>query len=167
MSVQIEWLKAYDDYQTALAGVAHRSEMVDMIPTHFKAHETATGHLKEAVEVLVQKTKAFEELNAQLAVELRSSSSVIMQLSRDEAIQMLGDFMSQISEDIWSAGWMGALEDIIPAAVADVLSGKKERDIVTLEQAKQLKALADYLGHWVEYNMGDGPTYIPYTPAAP
>lgn len=163
MSAQSDWLKAFDELEAAKARLSAATHTYAEIP-----NESAKKWVDEAEEELRGLYPAFAVASEFLAIELRGDPSVITQLTRDEAIQMMGDIMSEISERCYCAGWMDGTEEVVPQLVAEALSTGQDQgwcmNELRLHEAKHLKALNDYLGHWVDFNMGDGPTYIPYTP---
>ena len=88
--------------------------------------------------------------------------TITISMTRDEAIDMMGELMREISQDAYLAAWMDGIEDEIPPLVEAVLSSGQNQKYnwgeVTVMQAKKLKALADQLGHWVD---DDGEPYTP------
>ena len=85
----------------------------------------------------------------------------------------LGYYITNISEDSYAAYWMGGIENIAPAFLCDVvetcITGLPYGQGATVDvgEAQIMVAIADFLGHWVDYNMAtDEPEYIPYTPDA-
>lgn len=90
--------------------------------------------------------------------------TITIKMTRDEAIDMMGELMQQISQDAYMMAWADDLETDIPplveAALSSGLPQKYNWGEVTVMQAKTLKALADQLGHWVTWDV-EG--YLPYT----
>lgn len=132
------------------------------------AHE---DHLRNYVTGLLEEKEAeIATLKAGLGGH---SEDVTLQLTRDEAIKMMGNIMSEISERCYCAGWLSDTEEIVPRMVADALSTGKDQEwglgTLRVYEAKYLKKLADSLGHWVAFNMDtaeDAPEYIAYIPGA-
>lgn len=80
-------------------------------------------------------------------------------------LQLLGDAMSDISEDCYYAGWLGDSESLIPELCRRAVeTGTIQRfghGEVTPEKALALMYLADLLGCWANLDpVGDG--YVPH-----
>jgi hypothetical protein len=70
-------------------------------------------------------------------------------LNKDQLL--LEEFMSEISEAGFSAGWMGDLE----FDLWEILNGDKRRyghHIITQDELDQLKSLSDKCGCWIVYD---------------
>jgi len=80
----------------------------------------------------------------------------------------LGEFLSQISENAWAAGWMSGCEESIPEDVATAVKSRADGALVSAEVAVDLAVIASLLGHWVQpgppIEDDIGFVYIPHTP---
>jgi hypothetical protein len=72
--------------------------------------------------------------------------------TRTAVLQLLGQAMSEVSEECWSAGWLGGTEDAIPILCHRAIeSGQPQRwggGAITVEQARGMSFLAEQLGCW-------------------
>jgi hypothetical protein len=85
----------------------------------------------------------------------------IEKIEVDILMEILGDLMSNISEECYSAGWYQGSEYIIPALCEKALNTQMPkpwaRGEVTPEMASLLVSLAGKIGGWVSPNKkGDG-----------
>ena len=87
--------------------------------------------------------------------------------TRHAVLQLLGQAMSDISEECWSAGWLGGTEHHVPELCRRAVeTGKPQRwgpGEVTLGRARALLYLAEQLGCWADLDeLGVG--YLPFNP---
>ena len=70
------------------------------------------------------------------------------------------EFMSDLSEEAYCAGWMDGLEFALWNAV---INGPREYGWlqITAEQIAQLKCLAQDCGGWIAFDNKTGETFIP------
>lgn len=75
--------------------------------------------------------------------------------------QALGQMMSDVSEEQYSAGWMMGLEEELPSCI------RHRREtctyLVDRELANLMQTIADALGHWAALS-DDGDYYVPHVP---
>ncbi len=87
--------------------------------------------------------------------------------TRHALVQLLGNAMSDISEDCWCAGWLGGAEHDIPELCRRAgESGRAQRwglGEITPEQGRALVYLADQLGSWADLDK-PGVGFVPYQP---
>jgi len=88
-------------------------------------------------------------------------------VDRDILLNILGDFVSAISEDCCYAGWIAGAEYMVPALCvrADKLSRPQRwaHGEVGHGSARVLLAIAARLGHWVNLDEAAA-TYVPFEP---
>jgi len=88
--------------------------------------------------------------------------SVVLHYTREAAMQVLCDMMSDTSEECWCAGWMSNTEENLPEACREIVAGEGlgvwGMQPVNREDAFMMCAIADKLGHWVDM---DGNPYVP------
>ena len=86
---------------------------------------------------------------------------------RRALLQVLGNAMSDISEDCYCAGWMGGAEYFVPELCRRALDTNQSQNWghgeVTQEQARGLLALAELVGSWADLD-DDATGYIPFQP---
>jgi hypothetical protein len=87
--------------------------------------------------------------------------------TRHALLQILGNAMSDISEDSYCAGWLGGAEYCVPELCRRALaSGEPQfwgHGEVTPDQARGLMALAEIVGSWA--NLDEAMTgYVPFQP---
>lgn len=87
--------------------------------------------------------------------------------TRHALVQLLGNAMSDVSEECWCAGWLGGTEHIVPELCRRALASRQTscwgRWEVTLERARGLQALADHIGSWANLD-NDATGYIAFQP---
>jgi hypothetical protein len=87
--------------------------------------------------------------------------------TRPGLLRLLGQEMSDISEDCYCAGWLGGTEYFVPEICRRALeSGRSQiwgHGEVTPARAKELTLLADQLGCWADLDE-DGIGYVPHQP---
>jgi hypothetical protein len=90
-----------------------------------------------------------------------------MATDRTSLVLRLGEFMSQVSEDCYCAGWLGGTEYLVPELCRRALAGARPQPwghgVVTPALARTLCDIAEQLGHWVdtdEASVG----YVPFRP---
>lgn len=81
--------------------------------------------------------------------------------------QALGEMMSSISESAYAAHWYSGIEDTLPPAARKMqtrcYAGSRFAWDMTPAQAKAMRGIADYLGHWARYD-GEHDCFMPYVP---
>jgi len=87
--------------------------------------------------------------------------------TRHSLLQILGDEMSDISEDCYCAGWLGSTEYFVPELCRRAVeSGQIQlwgAGEVTPERAKGLIALAEQIGCWADLDE-QAVGYVPHQP---
>src|SRR6266540_3763096 len=87
--------------------------------------------------------------------------------TRHAVLQLLGKAMSDISEDCWSAGWLGGTESDVPELCRRAVeSGQPQRwggGTVTPEKALGLMYLAEQIGCWADLDEA-GVGFVPQQP---
>jgi hypothetical protein len=87
--------------------------------------------------------------------------------TRHSVLQLLGKAMSDISEDCWSAGWLGGTEYDVPElcrrAVESDVPQRWGGDVITPERARGLLYLAEQIGSWADLDEA-GVAYVPHQP---
>jgi len=87
--------------------------------------------------------------------------------TRHAVLQRLGNAMSDISEECWSAGWLGGTEYYVPELCRRAAeTGRPQRwgpGTITPVQALGLVYLAEQLGHWADLDDA-GVGYVPRQP---
>lgn len=87
--------------------------------------------------------------------------------TRNAILQLLGNEMSDISEDCYCAGWLGGTEYFVPELCRRAnATGQTQhwgRGEVTPELALGLMALAEQIGSWADLN-DDATGYVPFQP---
>ena len=77
-------------------------------------------------------------------------------MTRDAVLQLLGNAMSDISEECWYAGWVGGAEYHIPGLCRRAVeTGRPQpwgHGAVTSEAALGLAYLAEQLGCWANWD---------------
>ncbi|MBI2922011.1 MAG: hypothetical protein HYY18_13070 [Planctomycetes bacterium] len=76
------------------------------------------------------------------------------------AARMLADYMSDISEDAWCAGWMSGLEYALWRAVSE---GPYQYGGVNLsnQHVERLRELSKACGGWIRFDDVAGETFVP------
>ena len=74
--------------------------------------------------------------------------------------KQLADYMSDLSEEAYSASWMLGLEYILWGAIIDG-PRKYGRLDITVEHIAKLKNLSDACGGWVTFDDEKGETFVP------
>jgi hypothetical protein len=72
----------------------------------------------------------------------------------------LAEYMSQISEDAWCAGWMHGVE----VSLWDiVVNGPREYGaiFITTDQVNRIRDLADAAGGWIVFDEEEEETFVP------
>ncbi len=91
----------------------------------------------------------------------------IEKIDREILIDMLGDLMSNVSEECYSAGWYDGSEYLIPALCEKALKIGTPRPWahgeVTPENASLLVAISERIGSWVNLNES-GNEYVAFDP---
>jgi hypothetical protein len=87
--------------------------------------------------------------------------------TRHAVLQLLGNAMSDVSEDCYCAGWGGGTEYFVPELCHRAIeSGQPQywgQGEITVETARSLTYLAEQLGCWA--NLDDaGVNYVPHSP---
>lgn len=86
----------------------------------------------------------------------------------DELLQHLGRLMSDVSEDCWSAGWMTGTEEIVPIlareSVNTGMSAYWGECKISVDLAKRLCRIADWLGCWASLSDDGELEYIRHIP---
>lgn len=111
------------------------------------------------------------ELNRTMA-EITSREAWEAWLAREginlDAVQRLGEAMSDLSEEHWSAGWMSGTERTLPVLVRDILSrGPREYGMyeLSVDEARKLQTLRDEAGAWATLSWADNDIeYLPFDP---
>jgi len=75
-------------------------------------------------------------------------------VTREELIDILGQAMSDVSEDCWCAGWLDDTEEDLPKLVAEALRTGEPQPwglggYVSPEAARHLAGMRERLGAWV------------------
>jgi hypothetical protein len=87
--------------------------------------------------------------------------------TRHALLQVLGNEMSDISEDGYCAGWLGSTEHFVPElcrrAIESGIAQKWGACEVTPERARGLIALAEQIGSWVNLDE-QAVGYVPFQP---
>ena len=87
--------------------------------------------------------------------------------TRHSVLQLLGQEMSDISEDCYCAGWLGGTEYVVPELCRRAAESGRPQwwgpDVVTPERARGLVHLAEQLGHWADLDEA-GVGYVPFRP---
>jgi hypothetical protein len=87
--------------------------------------------------------------------------------TRHAVLQLLGQVMSDVSEECWYAGWVDDAEYHIPELCRRVIdSGRPQlwgHGTLTVETARGLTYLAEQLGCWANWNNAEA-VYIPHQP---
>jgi hypothetical protein len=88
-------------------------------------------------------------------------------VTRQSLLQLLGESMSDVSEDCYCAGWLGGTEYFVPElCYRAVRTGQTQpwgHGQVTPDQARGLMALADQIGSWADMDAA-GVGYVPFQP---
>jgi hypothetical protein len=88
-------------------------------------------------------------------------------VERHALVQRLGQMMSDVSEDCYYAGWLGATEYLVPElcrrAVQSGTPVAWGHGVVTPERAAEMIALADRIGSWADLDE-PGIGYVPFHP---
>jgi hypothetical protein len=76
-------------------------------------------------------------------------------MTRQQAMDYLGQIMSDNSEKCYFAGWLIGLEEELPYACMDILDGMDRAGLgqwglISVQDAMLMTALANALGHWVD-----------------
>lgn len=88
-------------------------------------------------------------------------------LNHADLIVLLGQLMSEASEQCWCAGWLMGTEELLPAACRDIVAGNVKfepnkfvfgYETLPFDDAQLMCSIADQLGHWVDF---DNKPYIP------
>lgn len=78
----------------------------------------------------------------------------------DEMLQHLGRLMSDVSEDCWSAGWLRGTEEIVPMLARESVNACMPtywgEGKISVDLARRLCRIADWLGCWVRVADEDG-----------
>jgi hypothetical protein len=74
--------------------------------------------------------------------------------------KQLADYISDLSEQAYYAGWMAGLEYILWNAVIDG-PRKYGRLEITVEHIAKLKELSDACGGWIMFDDEKGETFVP------
>ncbi|AMV28986.1 hypothetical protein VT84_31620 [Gemmata sp. SH-PL17] len=86
---------------------------------------------------------------------------------RRSVLQLLGNAMSDISEDCWAAGWLGGTEYHVPELCRRAAeSGRAQRwgaGTVTPDRALGLVYLTEQIGCWADLDAA-GVAYVPHHP---
>ena len=87
--------------------------------------------------------------------------------TRSAVLQLLGDAMSAVSEDCWSAGWVGGAQYHIPELCRRAVEfGRPQQwgpGTITPENALGLMYLAEQIGCWADLDDA-GVGYVPHQP---
>jgi len=99
----------------------------------------------------------------------RMDRTITLNLTAEEATQLLGKAMSEISESCWGAGWRDGTEDALPPLIALAVATGENQEWGQLwiwtQDANLIMQIADALGHWATLGLHiDGPEYLPYQP---
>ena len=76
------------------------------------------------------------------------------------AARQLAEFMSELSEEAWRAGWMDGLE----FALWEVVLGRRQKYgclELTPDQRSKLRSLSEQCGGWIVYDDDSGETWVP------
>jgi hypothetical protein len=93
------------------------------------------------------------------------STDLFNGIPREELMAKLGRQMSAISEEATCSGWDYRIAEGLPRACYAIIDANQAGDFmltpISVPLARWLAAMAEHLGHWVDWGGGGWTPYVP------